>query len=575
MRVSWKNAFSKVPDIPFFSQPAYAPADVTTLMGLKRFLDYIHIRACLLRPYAEQPDYPLVESRELLPSFDCDSIEHTHLPGFSLLALDRPLNYFSEPFQFDILHDLFEQATSGRHPACPLEGTILSKNRQTLLDRLPSTLHDSCKKTFAQGDITLLEMYPALLPYLLEMDRAHVFSLNTARQFFLSGIYASFPSDLDAAIKEIGLQMRKFTRNDNASYERNRNFVYQYFMELYGFPVASERRTSSVVFARKLLRMKENFFIRVLSESDRTLTTLYSHPAEPRYPLVEKIALVQVDKEQQSALDTLEQGDYFVDKKNRVVILRVRYTQHRYNPDNVRQDRALSIHSQEVIHPLTGHSETRLNIIKDTSNMFLRLTDIIRGEYRGTIVYRRTETVKNTRTHEHRLKFLFTWLSKHQRRIIGYSEEFYINVTKVLDMYLFNQEHKKRFDVLADLYQEVLVKYSYIQQARKVQHLEYLHTRVYLNKQIGYLEMLSRSNDVLQDLKFEAATWFAPLIEQAILLGDNMLGDTYLLTTYINKEEQTLTPYGQNIRKQYGRMVTLLDELRAIRKSRLESHAEQ
>ena len=65
-----------------------------------------------------------------------------------------------------------------------------------------------------------------------------------------------------------------------------------------------------------------------------------------------------------------------------------------------------------------------VNVVKDTSTMILRLNDIVRGEYVGRAVYKRNELVENTDTDEKRLKFLFAWLSKNQRRIIGYSEEF-------------------------------------------------------------------------------------------------------------------------------------------------------
>ena len=70
-----------------------------------------------------------------------------------------------------------------------------------------------------------------------------------------------------------------------------------------------------------------------------------------------------------------------------------------------------------------------VNVVKDTSTMILRLNDIVRGEYVGRAVYKRNELVENTDTDEKRLKFLFAWLSKNQRRIIGYSEEFYNNTT--------------------------------------------------------------------------------------------------------------------------------------------------
>ena len=133
---------------------------------------------------------------------------------------------------------------------------------------------------------------------------------------------------------------------------------------------------------------------------------------------------MKLDPEQKDLIRACEEGGFFVDAEKRVVIIRISYKQHRYNADNVRQDRALSVERQELIHPLTGRVMPDVNVVKDTSTMILRLNDIVRGEYVGRAVYKRNELVENTDTDEKRLKFLFAWLSKNQRRIIGYSEEF-------------------------------------------------------------------------------------------------------------------------------------------------------
>lgn len=86
---------------------------ITTLVELKSFLDMVHIRQALLRPFAEWKDYPVVDARALLPSFEPDAYEYHGLPGFSLVVLDRPLLPFTEMFQYDILHpvgDFLEMA---------------------------------------------------------------------------------------------------------------------------------------------------------------------------------------------------------------------------------------------------------------------------------------------------------------------------------------------------------------------------------------------------------------------------------------------------------------------------------
>lgn len=571
MTFSWEQAFTKVKEFnPYADEDNLDIIQVSTLSELRTFLDWVHIKHCLLKPYFENKDYPLVESRELLPSFESDPWEHKSVPGFSMVALARPINYFAETFQFDILHDLLGDSEQGLENACPLERTVVTQNRQAFLNRLPKVLQDSFKKQFMRQDLSAMENYPGVLDYLLEMDRAHVLAHDSSGNFHLAGMYASFPSDLDSEIKRFGLKIGKFAVGDNTKYELNRQFVYQFLMELYGFPIVSERRTSSALFARRLQRMGENFMVRVLGQSDRSITTLYSHPLSKRYPRVEKLALVQVDPEQKDVCRMLGRGRYFVDRKKRVVILRVTYRQHKYNADNVRQDRALSVLKQEVIHPITGRINDRVNIIKDASNMFLRFNDIVRGEYTGRIIYKRNEVVENTDTDEKRLKFLFAWLSKHQRRIIGYSDDFYSNVVKVLDNYLLNPDNYELFNTLNELYQEVWSKYSYIQQARKAQLLEDLQHRSYKGNRIGYLETLDIVNETLHELKFEIVNYFEELVENVISIGENILRDAYLVRKYIRPKEDDLSQYGKDVRRQYGRLVTLLDEFKSIRKSRTE-----
>ncbi|GFM33912.1 hypothetical protein LN040_02710 [Desulfovibrio subterraneus] len=570
MSFDWKKAFSQC-GIPWDTHNTFAaPINLTSLIELKEFLDIVHTKFCLLKPFCENEDYPIVDNRELLPSFESDMWEYKNLPGFSLVAFDRQINYFSEIFQFDILHSLMDETATAEGKSCPLEQTVISQNVQAMQNRMPKKIQDTFKQRFMKYDVSVLDHYPQLLPFILEMDRAQVMALDSFGNYYLSGIYASFPSELDAEIKRFGMRAGKFSIGDNEKYERNRLFVYQYLMELYGFPIVSERRTSSALFARRLHKMGERFLIRVLGQSDRTLTTLYTPPKRKHYPLVEKIALVKVHDDQTEVIRRLEEGGFFVDEKKRIVILRVTYAQHKFNPDNVRQERALSVMMQEVIHPLTGRVIDDLNIIKDTTNMFLRLNDIVRGEHMGRITYKRNEIVENTDTDEKRLKFLYAWLSKHQRRIIGYSDEFFGNVVKVLDGYLLSPDNYEAFGNLNELYQEVWTRYSFIQQARKIKVLEDLRTREFKGERISYGTMLTEAATLLHGLKFEIVSYFDELVASVISIAESILNDRYLTRNYIEKRDDQLTPYGMEMKKQYRKLVSLLDEFKAIRKSRRE-----
>ncbi|MBD5417739.1 MAG: hypothetical protein HDR50_08820 [Desulfovibrio sp.] len=570
--IRWQDVFSK-DGHPW--RDAFTLADALALRdlaSLKRFLDAVHIRYCLVRPYQELKDYPLVEGRELLPSFDNDMFEYKDLPGFAMVAFARELDYFSEIFQFDKLHPVL---LGEGDASCPLEHQVMEQNLQTLAARLPRALQDTFRQEFRSVDTGLVESYPSLLPYLLQMDRAQVFAWDADRLFHLAGVFASFPSDIDSELKRFGIRIGKFVYGDSQMYERNRMFVYQYLMELYGFPIVSERRTSSALFARKLHKMGEHFILRVLGQSDRTLTTYTSDGENRRYPLVEKIALVRVDEDQEEALEAIGRDGFFLDPARRVVILRVTYRQHRFDASNVRQDRALSVAAQEVLNPLTGEALHGLNIIKDASNMFLRLNDIVRGEYTGRIIYKRNEVVENTDTHEKRLKFLYSWLSKHQRRMISYSDEFFAKVSKVVTGYLYSPKNVEIFDTMHDLHQEVCTRFSYIQQARRVHILEDISHRLYKGERISYRRMTREAVALLHELQYEIVNFFPDLVDDIIACVETILHDRYLTRTYIDVPETALTPAGQEIRKNYGKLVALLDRIRAVRKSRLACEEHQ
>lgn len=556
--LKWQKIFSKNAALWTSATKTASPLAISSLSDLKTFLDAVHIRFCLVRPYQENKKYPIVEARELLPSFDNDMFEYKDLPGFSLVAFERRLNYFSEIFQYDKLHSVLTDADGAY---CPLENQVFGQNLLTLATRVPRALQEQIREVFKSADTSLLETYPALMPYLLVMDRAHVLSWDSSNHFHLSGVFASFPSDIDSEIKRFGLKIGKFAPGDNDLYERNRTFVYQYLMELYGFPIVSERRTSSALFSRKLHKMGESFLLRVLGQTDRTITTYLSDGTNRSYPLVEKIALIAVDPDQKEAIERIDSGGYFLDRERRVIIIRIRYKQHRFNPGNIRQDRALSVMDQEVLHPLTGEVLADMNIIKDTSNMFLRLNDIVQGEYTGKILFKRQEVIENTDTHEKRLKFLYTWLGKHQRRMISYSDEFFANVVKVLSNYLYSSENDEVFDNLRELYKEVESRFSYIQQARRVRILEDICNRNFKGQKISYLTMMKEASSLLTELSYEMVNFFPDIVESIMQNIDKILHNKYIEKTYLAPTGKASTNSAIEIRKLYGRIVSLHDRV--------------
>ncbi|MES9995173.1 hypothetical protein [Desulfovibrio aminophilus] len=563
----WQEAFSERTDCDW--DDALAASARPGLEELKAFLDWTHIKHCLLRPFFETAAYPLVEPRELLPSFEVDLHEYKELPGFSMVAFDRPLQSFREVFQYDVLHGLADWRTEDllRAP-CVLEPALLKANLQTFQSRLSKRLHEKFLKQFSESDICALPLYSELMQFLLQLERAHVLARNAEGHFSLCGIWASFPSDLDTELKRFGMKIGKFSHADNLRYECNRLFVYQFLMETYGFPMASERRTSAALFSRRLSRMGEAYLVRVLGQSDRTITTLFSPRRNQRWPKVEKIALVEVPPEQKDALELLRDLGFLVDEKRRAIILRVTYKQHKYDPKNVREDRALSVHRQEIIHPRTGRVLDHLNVLKDAGSMLLTLNDIVRGEYHGRHTYKRQEVITETSTHEQRLKVLHSWLSKHQHRLIEYSDDFFARLTKILDIYLMAPANFEIFSNFEQLHHEVWAKYNAVQQARKIKILEDLRSRQYKGKAVSYRDALRLMCDILGQLKFELVNYFDELVEKALAIGTDVLNDAYLHRNYVEKKDDALTDYGREVKKLYGRLVGLRDEIRSIRKAR-------
>ena len=96
--IKWQEVFSKNGQPWRDATCLSAPVAISDLESLKNFLDAVHVRFCLVKPYQENKNYPVVEGRELLPSFDNDMFEYRDLPGFSLVAFARQLDYFSEIF---------------------------------------------------------------------------------------------------------------------------------------------------------------------------------------------------------------------------------------------------------------------------------------------------------------------------------------------------------------------------------------------------------------------------------------------------------------------------------------------
>ena len=82
MSLLWKEAFTLG---DFLGRHQLFFLISSKLRILKRsniFFDAVHVKFCLLKPWCETENYPLVDSRDLLPSFEAELWEYKGLPGF-------------------------------------------------------------------------------------------------------------------------------------------------------------------------------------------------------------------------------------------------------------------------------------------------------------------------------------------------------------------------------------------------------------------------------------------------------------------------------------------------------------
>ncbi len=511
---------------------------------LKDFLEYVHIQQGLLAPY--DSSYPILEIRELLPSFEKNFAEYRHLPSFSMVAFNRPLAYQEEIFQFDLLHTLEE---GGKR--------AVRENLDRISPHLDRDLRPAFKQLFAGKDLTDLAHYQELTQFLFHMDRAQVIAKDPNGDFRLLGVYASFPSDLDSELKTFGRRLGKFKKLDHAVYEKEREFVYQFLMELYGLPIAAERRTSAALFARKLSRLKEQYLIKVLGQSDRTITSLSGFD-QKMYPLVEKVALISLPPGLGEAAPHLRDQGFYVDRRRRVVILKVTYQQHKYNRFNVLEDRALAVVRQELIHPVNGSRDTSLNLLKDTKRFLKELTDIVRGEHTGSISYQRAELLASTKTHEDRLKFLSAWLTKNQRRLGTYSQESFEAAKKLLNSYLLNREHRDAFARHPELHREVVQHLAYVSQAHQLHPLEKLVQRE--GPHIGPTRRLQKALDFLEGSKEELPYFYPELFEKCVKLWEQVLAYPNFRELAVRPQPPE-TPFRRRVWQMLRRGQELIEEL--------------
>lgn len=177
------------------------------------------------------------------------------------------------------------------------------------------------------------------------------------------------------------------------------------------------------------------------------------------------------DKREQE--ERLVREGFMVDPRRKTVILRVHYIQHRYHPDNVLEDRALSVIRQEIIHPQTGQT-LEMDVLGLGHDRLLALNDILRGEYHGTIVYRGRERLDYTPDLKNRLKFISAWLAKHRLILADYSPDHFERLVRLMTSFLDDPEHEEELGKNPELWQEVVKSVADLRLSHRLRLLEKL-----------------------------------------------------------------------------------------------------
>lgn len=543
----------EVMGIPLWELANVAPVAATppALEEMLRVLDLVHIEAGLLAPYS--PEYPLVEPRELIPAFDAPLIEYKNLPAFSMVALDRTVSYQDEGFQFDLLQ--FEGQ--------PTDPGLAASNRAIIRERLPRNQLSDFEQCMGRRALTLFSRYNQLLPHLFKMDRGHVLARNGEGTPFLNGVFASFPSGLDGEIKRFGKQIGKFSQGDNERYAANRLFVYRFLMEQLGFPICGERHTSAALFARRLLRRKERFAIKVLGNSDRAITTLTSLGARLGLPRVEKVALVCAQCERRENWERLNDGGFFLDKERQAVILRVHYAQHAYHPDNVLEDRALSVLRQEVVHPYTGQT-LELDVLGMSQDRLLVLNDIVRGEFHGSIVYRGSERVEGSRDFKARLKCLSAWLQKNRFILAEYSPDHFERVIRVVSSFMDDPQNEEELAKYPELRQETARVTAMVRLAHRLRLLEKLvqNRADASGRKLQVVHVLTILGHVLSQEGQDMARDYPKAMRKLLRVCRRLLDDHNIKRRFLARSPKTL--YEREVLGEYRVLQRLVEGFEAL-----------
>ena len=169
--------------------------------------------------------------------------------------------------------------------------------------------------------------------------------------------------------------------------------------------------------------------------------------------------------------------------------------------------------------------------------------------------------ITSTKNHDDRLKFLYAWLSKNQRRFTSYSKEFFDEMKKILNNYILNPDYRIYFRKYPELHREVLAKIAYLQQSHHVQQLEKLaKRRPPFNRRLTQERFLALTLEFLEENYDEILHYYDDLFEKCNGIIQMIIALPYLKN--IAQDAQAPEhPYKRTLWMMLNRLKCLLENL--------------
>lgn len=212
--------------------------------------------------------------------------------------------------------------------------------------------------------------------------------------------------------------------------------------------------------------------------------------------------------------------------------------QHAYHPANVLEDRALSVASQEIVHPQSGEALGGLDVLGLSLDRVLVLQDIVRGEHTGTIVYRGLERLSSTSDPQTRLKFLSAWLAKHRHILADYSSEQFDRCLKVIYSYLEDPDQRAGMARYPEYYQELRDTLNEAKWAHRLRLLEKLvkNRTDAFGRQFKHVQILIILTHVVSQEGEDLAAKHPQQLDKLLTICAGYLKNPYLRRRYLSKD---------------------------------------